>query len=52
MFGKAQLKQIGYNKIDKTREYFNTLNAITHSQSPTSWREAYAYGLGMMMQFN
>lgn len=51
MLSKAELKKIGFDKIDKHRDYANLMDQVQPS-GESSIKEAYAFGIGMILNFN
>lgn len=51
MLTKVKMHQMGFDYIDDTRLYADFLRWIEPS-GKSHFREAYAYGIGMMLQYN
>lgn len=51
MLTKVKMHQLGFDYLDDSRLYADFLRSITPS-GQSKFREAYAYGLGMILQYN
>ena len=51
MFSKYKLQHMGFDYIDKHRNYVDTLRKVTQPKGPSNFRQAYAYGVGMMLNY-
>ena len=51
MISKYKLWQMGLDQFDSDRRYKNVLNQIKPN-GKSNFREAYAFGIGMMLDFN
>ena len=51
MLTKVKMHQMGFDFIDDTRLYEGFLRHVEPS-GDSLFKEAYAYGIGMMLQFN
>ena len=51
MLTKVKMHQMGFDFIDDTRLYEGFLRHVEPS-GESLFKEAYAYGIGMMLQFN
>ena len=51
MFSKYRLQKLGFDFVDQDREYFILLNSVCPS-GPSNFREMYATGIGILLNFN
>ena len=54
MIGKAALRKMGFDRIDRQRDYATFLNNLRfeNDNASSSFKDAYALGIGMILQFN
>ena len=45
------MNELGYDFIDVSRSWYDCLKNVKPS-GPSHFREAYAYGVGMMLEYN
>ena len=50
MFSKYKLQQMGFDYIDTTRSYSHVMDSVI-CQGESEFRNAYAYGMGMILHF-
>ena len=49
---KYKLQQMGFDKIDSRQDITTFLKSISIPSGPSKIKEAYAYGMGLILDFN